>query len=59
MKTFKVDVIATIDVRDIEAKTKEKAENIVMEMLANGEIDEGNAYYDFVMEREAPTKEAE
>ena len=45
---FDVDIIATIKVRGIEADTKEEAEDIVQEMLASGEVEEGDAEYDFV-----------
>jgi hypothetical protein len=48
MQTYEVDVIATVKVRNIQATTKEEAEEIAQEMLANGEVVEGDSEYDFI-----------
>ena len=47
METYDVTITATIVARNIGAESKEEAEETAMEMLANGDIDEGNAEYEF------------
>ena len=47
MGTYDVTITATIVARNIGAESKEEAEETAMEMLANGDIDEGNAEYEF------------
>ena len=47
MGTYDVTITATIVARNIGAESKEEAEETAMEMLTNGDIDEGNAEYEF------------